>query len=100
MTSRMSGTGFPESRAEAPREEMVKADADREPGTSASSAPDVQVCRPPNLSSVLPRTDYGTLDENMKMTDCYFEKKDWRKCTAEVQSPEAIGVWMNGLIDH
>lgn len=20
----------------------------------------------------------------MKLTDCYFEKKDWRKCTAEV----------------
>ena len=24
------------------------------------------------------------LDENAKMTDCYFEKKDWRACTAEV----------------
>lgn len=23
-------------------------------------------------------------DENMKMTDCYFEKKDWRKCKDEV----------------
>lgn len=23
------------------------------------------------------------LDENAKMTDCYFEKKDWRACTAE-----------------
>lgn len=22
-------------------------------------------------------------DENAKMTDCYFEKKDWRACTAE-----------------
>lgn len=24
-------------------------------------------------------------DENAKMTDCYFEKKDWRACTAEVR---------------
>jgi hypothetical protein len=23
-------------------------------------------------------------DENMKMTDCYFEKKDWRVCKKEV----------------
>ncbi|CRK36191.1 hypothetical protein BN1708_006965 [Verticillium longisporum] len=23
-------------------------------------------------------------DENMKLTDCYFEKKDWRKCTEEM----------------
>lgn len=22
-------------------------------------------------------------DENMKMTDCYFEKKDWRQCKDE-----------------
>jgi cytochrome c oxidase assembly factor 4 len=25
------------------------------------------------------------LDENMKMTDCYFEKKDWRLCKNEVR---------------
>ena len=24
--------------------------------------------------------------ENMRLTDCYYEKKDWRKCTAEVSS--------------
>ncbi|KAG5986709.1 hypothetical protein E4U43_005391 [Claviceps pusilla] len=24
-------------------------------------------------------------DENMKMTDCYFAKKDWRACAAEMQ---------------
>lgn len=23
-------------------------------------------------------------DENMKMTDCYYEKKDWRQCKDEV----------------
>ncbi|KAJ4409211.1 hypothetical protein N0V82_009526, partial [Gnomoniopsis sp. IMI 355080] len=25
----------------------------------------------------------GCADENMKMTDCYFEKKDWRQCKDE-----------------
>ncbi|KAK2602014.1 hypothetical protein QQS21_004440 [Conoideocrella luteorostrata] len=24
-------------------------------------------------------------DENMKMTDCYFEKKDWRACAVEME---------------
>ena len=24
------------------------------------------------------------VDENAKMTDCYFEKKDWRACAEEV----------------
>ncbi|KAF5604385.1 CHCH domain-containing protein [Fusarium pseudoanthophilum] len=24
-------------------------------------------------------------DENAKMTDCYFEKKDWRACAAEME---------------
>jgi hypothetical protein len=28
-------------------------------------------------------TNNGT-DENLKMTDCYFEKKDWRACKNEV----------------
>jgi hypothetical protein len=23
--------------------------------------------------------------ENMKMTDCYFDKKDWRQCKEEVR---------------
>jgi hypothetical protein len=26
----------------------------------------------------------GLLDENAKLTDCYYEKKDWRVCTEEV----------------
>jgi hypothetical protein len=30
------------------------------------------------------RICWGTPDENAKMTDCYFEKKDWRACAAEV----------------
>ncbi|OHE96326.1 hypothetical protein CORC01_08398 [Colletotrichum orchidophilum] len=27
----------------------------------------------------------GCADENAKLTDCYFEKKDWRQCTAEME---------------
>jgi hypothetical protein len=27
-----------------------------------------------------------SLEENMKMTDCYFAKKDWRSCKTEVRS--------------
>ncbi|XP_044719029.1 uncharacterized protein HRG_07594 [Hirsutella rhossiliensis] len=27
----------------------------------------------------------GCADENAKMTDCYFEKRDWRACTAEME---------------
>ncbi|WYZ35767.1 hypothetical protein EsH8_X_000414 [Colletotrichum jinshuiense] len=27
----------------------------------------------------------GCADENAKLTDCYFEKKDWRQCTAELK---------------
>ncbi|KAG8426477.1 hypothetical protein J3459_008082 [Metarhizium acridum] len=27
----------------------------------------------------------GCADENMKMTDCYFERKDWRACAAEME---------------
>ncbi|TGO30276.1 hypothetical protein BPAE_0006g00150 [Botrytis paeoniae] len=26
----------------------------------------------------------STAEENSKMTDCYFEKKDWRLCKVEV----------------
>ncbi|ROW00885.1 hypothetical protein VPNG_08282 [Cytospora leucostoma] len=28
----------------------------------------------------------GCADENMKMTDCYFETKDWRKCKDEMET--------------
>ncbi|KAI1078771.1 hypothetical protein F5B20DRAFT_581807 [Whalleya microplaca] len=27
----------------------------------------------------------GCADENMKLTDCYFEKKDWRACKKEME---------------
>ncbi|KAB8302396.1 hypothetical protein EYC80_005818 [Monilinia laxa] len=28
----------------------------------------------------------GCAEENSKMTDCYFEKKDWRLCKAELET--------------
>ncbi|PSR78557.1 hypothetical protein BD289DRAFT_485958 [Coniella lustricola] len=28
----------------------------------------------------------GCADENMRMTDCYYEKKDWRKCKDEMEA--------------
>ncbi|PSN66720.1 hypothetical protein BS50DRAFT_634205 [Corynespora cassiicola Philippines] len=27
----------------------------------------------------------GCADENMKLTDCYYEKKDWRACKKEME---------------
>jgi len=29
----------------------------------------------------------GLEDENMKLTDCYYDKKDWRACKKEVSPP-------------
>ncbi|KAF2444824.1 hypothetical protein P171DRAFT_520925 [Karstenula rhodostoma CBS 690.94] len=29
----------------------------------------------------------GCADENMKLTDCYYEKKDWRLCKKETSDP-------------
>ncbi|KAK6211769.1 CHCH domain-containing protein [Colletotrichum tabaci] len=29
--------------------------------------------------------DKRIFNENAKLTDCYFEKKDWRQCTAEME---------------
>ncbi|KAI1256477.1 hypothetical protein MGN70_001601 [Eutypa lata] len=31
----------------------------------------------------------GCADENSKLTDCYFEKKDWRQCKKEVGGPKS-----------
>lgn len=31
-------------------------------------------------------------EENMKMTDCYFEKKDWRQCKDEASCHLAISI--------
>ncbi|KAF8423902.1 hypothetical protein EV426DRAFT_533803, partial [Tirmania nivea] len=28
--------------------------------------------------------DTGCAAENMRLTDCYYEKKDWRKCSDEM----------------
>ena len=30
--------------------------------------------------------DDVSIAENMRLTDCHYEKKDWRKCTAEVST--------------
>ncbi|CAG9999280.1 unnamed protein product [Clonostachys byssicola] len=38
----------------------------------------------------------GCADENAKMTDCYFEKKDWRACTEEV-SPTYYAIYTLSL---
>jgi hypothetical protein len=32
------------------------------------------------------------LDENTKLTDCYYEKKDWRACKQEVSIRVLDGV--------
>lgn len=29
-------------------------------------------------------------EENMKMTDCYYEKKDWRQCRDEASCHHSI----------
>ncbi|KAK4110844.1 hypothetical protein N656DRAFT_781152 [Canariomyces notabilis] len=29
-------------------------------------------------------------DENAKLTDCYYEKKDWRACKDEVCRPQDL----------
>ena len=36
---------------------------------------------------------YEDLDENTQLTDCYYEKKDWRACKDEVSSA-ALGGWV------
>ena len=36
------------------------------------------------------------VDENMKLTDCYYEKKDWRACKKEVS--ECVGRWILELV--
>ncbi|GJC91120.1 coiled-coil-helix-coiled-coil-helix domain-containing protein C550.01c [Colletotrichum liriopes] len=36
--------------------------------------------------------------ENTKLTDCYFEKKDWRQCTAEMERFKSC--WKQQGNDH
>lgn len=36
------------------------------------------------ISQSLAIADPANADENMKLTDCYYEKKDWRLCKKEV----------------
>ncbi|GKT49580.1 cytochrome oxidase assembly factor 4 [Colletotrichum spaethianum] len=40
----------------------------------------------------------GCADENTKLTDCYFEKKDWRQCTAEMERFKSC--WKQQGNDH
>jgi hypothetical protein len=54
--------------------------ADERPGTSESSAQAAQVRELADNH----RTGLTLPDENAKLTDCYYEKKDWRACKAEV----------------
>lgn len=37
-------------------------------------------------------------DENMKLTDCYYEKKDWRLCKKEVSSESNMLTPTRGLV--
>ena len=62
-------------------------------GTNGSSAQDAQVYYCSSLNCryslfyflQLGADEQGfTKDENSKLTDCYFEKKDWRQCKKEV----------------
>lgn len=34
-------------------------------------------------------------DENAKLTDCYYEKKDWRLCKAEVSVAAPLSAQWN-----
>ena len=52
--------------------------------------------RPVLSSFPLPALTQGDPDENAKMTDCYFEKKDWRACKDEVSEPPPLPPWAPG----
>jgi cytochrome c oxidase assembly factor 4 len=60
-------------------------------GTSGSSAQAAQV-RTANRRDFATSQLTSRIDENMKLTDCYYEKKDWRACKQEV-SPTADFRW-------
>ncbi|PGH29116.1 hypothetical protein GX50_08145 [[Emmonsia] crescens] len=48
-------------------------------GTSESSAPDAQDGKGDSNDKPL-----GIIAEQLKMNDCYYEKRDWRECKKEV----------------
>jgi len=56
--------------------------ADERAGTSGSSAPAAQVRNDRRVSEN--GSIDAKIDENAKLTDCYYEKKDWRACKQEV----------------
>lgn len=47
---------------------------------SGAAAPQIAAAQHSNG----PTTDGAIADENMKLTDCYYDKKDWRACKDEV----------------
>jgi cytochrome c oxidase assembly factor 4 len=59
---------------------LLLASADERPGTSESSVQAAQV----REVAVNHRIGLILPDENAKLTDCYYEKKDWRACKVEV----------------
>ncbi|PHH69201.1 hypothetical protein CDD83_5798 [Cordyceps sp. RAO-2017] len=50
---------------------------------ASASAPAVDADEPDEWDKRIFST--GCSAENAKMTDCYFDKKDWRACTAEME---------------
>ena len=52
-------------------------------GTRESSLQVVPVCFSPPIVSRQIGDDHNT-EEQLKMNDCYFEKKDWRACKKDV----------------
>lgn len=35
----------------------------------------------------------GCMQEHLKLQDCYFDTKDWRKCKDEVCIPQSVPDW-------
>ncbi|CAI4213442.1 unnamed protein product [Parascedosporium putredinis] len=57
------------------KQEQVVAQIDSRPIADDNDEPD-------EWDQRIDRT--GCADQNAKLTDCYFEHKDWRSCTAEM----------------
>ncbi|QSZ30133.1 hypothetical protein DSL72_004653 [Monilinia vaccinii-corymbosi] len=77
-----------------PDECKLITDGPNSAGTNESSALDARVSRgslEPSPAHEEGNEDINTKwneEENAKMTDCYFEKRDWRLCKAEVRMDE------------
>jgi hypothetical protein len=51
---------------------------------SAACGPELAADPEPQHKPAAPQLMDAMVDENAKMTDCYYEKKDWRACKDEV----------------